>query len=72
MAIVVKNVKIINMKNPLTEISFSRTKFNRLHVPPLSSTMNECTEDHIPPLVTNDSKRIKTKVNIDNRGPRIR
>ena len=42
------------MKNPLTEMSFSRTNQNLLQAPPVSSTMKECTEVHIPPLVTND------------------
>ena len=57
------------MKNPRTETSFSSTNQNLEKVPPVSSTMNECTEDQIPHLVTNDSKRTRMKVNIASSGP---
>ena len=37
----------------------------------VSSTINEWTEDQIPPLVTKDSNKTNTKLNIANKGPKI-
>ena len=59
------------IKNPRTETSFSKTNQNLEKVPPVSSTINACTEDQIPPLVTNDSNKTSMKVNIASKGPKI-